>query len=120
MIFWLKVRTYQSLSKTKEYQFLLEQISLSDHPSNQFITPQELSRRKAASNNRVFLRIMVNGNYVARTRKKWVVWPQYEVNFNEKFQLYVLSRPNSIRAQVVIGTMLWSRTIADVDIPIPG
>jgi hypothetical protein len=98
----------------------LEQFSLTDHPLNQFVTPQELSRRRAAGNQRVFLRILVNGNYVTRTRKRWIQWPLYEVNFNEKFQLFVLSRPNSIRLQVVMGGMLWTKTIADFEIPIPG
>lgn len=87
--------------------------------SNQPIPAAERHRRQRVQQTRVFIRIYINDVYVARTRKQYIDWPSFEVTFLEKFQIYLFTKPGSIKFQIVMGTFR-ETTVDTIEIDIPG
>jgi hypothetical protein len=79
----------------------------------------EVSRRNSALKIRAYLRLIVNGEYVARTKKAFLTWPNYEIDVNEHFQLHLFTMPSSLQLELVMGT--FKETLVDVlDVEVPG
>ena len=113
----LLIRTYQSSEGTEEYEFGLTHELPSEDKSS--LTSTEVNRRAVIRSTRIFLRLMINGEYVARTNKKYVTFPNFEVDICEQFVVYLYTMPNSIAIDVVTGTMR-SRTLATMYMEVPG
>ena len=45
----------------------------------------EISRRNSAMRARGYVRLIINGKYVSRTRKAFVKWPNFEIEIGEQF-----------------------------------
>lgn len=45
----------------------------------------EVSRRNAAMGVRAYVRLIINGKYVARSRKVHVKWPNFDIEIGEQF-----------------------------------
>lgn len=43
----------------------------------------EVSRRNRAVRVRAFVRLIINGRYVSRTKKAFLKWPNYELEISE-------------------------------------
>lgn len=57
--------------------------------------------------------------YVTQTKKCSIEWPSFEINILEKFQIYLFTKPSSIRLEVVMGSVK-KEIITTVDLDIPG
>ena len=114
----LRVRTYETNSKSKEMEFILDQIDINkDDKAN--LKPHEINRRRSIQKQRIFIRLLVNNKYVTRTKKAFVQWPSFEASFQEKYQLYLYAKPSSIQLQIVMG-LIFPTTIDTISVPIPG
>jgi hypothetical protein len=102
-----------------EFSLGYQDISRDTDRSGRELNSNEKSRRREVQKQRVYIRILINGEYVSRTRKCWIDWPSYEVNFMEKLEVYLFTKPSSIRLQIVSGVMI-ERTIDSFDVDIPG
>jgi hypothetical protein len=56
----------------------------------------EISRRNGAMKIRAYVRLIINGKYVSRTRKAFLKWPNFEIEIMEQFQVNVFTMPSSI------------------------
>jgi hypothetical protein len=45
----------------------------------------EVSRRNNAMKIRAYLRLIINGKYVSRSRKAFLTWPNFEIEVSEQF-----------------------------------
>ncbi|CAG9318052.1 unnamed protein product [Blepharisma stoltei] len=101
----LGVREYNDIGQGLEYDFFLQPQEPSADTTllGVRLPSQEITRRRAAQSFRVFVRIYVNGIYAARSTKKFMKWPQFQVPFLERFQLHLFSRPVKIRLEVCTG-----------------
>ena len=45
----------------------------------------EISRRNNAMRIRAYVRLIINGKYVSRTRKAFLKWPNFEIEIGEQF-----------------------------------
>ena len=117
----LQVREFQEAGQRMEYDFYLrgEEPSKEKKYDDRALPGSETKRRNNVNQTRIFLRLLVNNVYVARTRKQFIRWPQFEVPFMERFQLHVFTRPVDIEVQVCTG-LRWSRTIAKFKFEPPG
>jgi len=79
----------------------------------------ERSRRQRIAQFKVWVGIYINGVYVGRTKKVFLEWPSFEVNFLEKFQIYLFRKPATIEFRIYMGTFR-SIQIDSVMIDIPG
>ena len=43
----------------------------------------EVSRRNSANKIRAFVRLIINGKYVSRTRKTFLKWPNFDIEIME-------------------------------------
>jgi hypothetical protein len=114
----LAVREYTEPGAETEYDFFLS----SQEPAqeqNQPIPTAELSRRRSVQATRVFIRIYINGVYVARTKKAFLKWPQFEVYFGERFQIHLFTRPVNIFLEICTG-FRWTRKIGIALVEAPG
>ena len=94
----LAVKTIVTRDGTPEYDFYLQAESPTDA-----VIAAEKSRRALIQATRVFLRIIVNGVYVARTTKRFISWPNFEVFFGERFELHLFTRPLKVRIEICTG-----------------
>lgn len=56
---------------------------------------------------------------MTRTRKCFVEWPSFEVNILEKLQIFLFTKPSSIKLEVVLGTFV-GQTVDIINLDIPG
>jgi len=56
----------------------------------------EVSRRNSIARIRAYIRLIINGKYVARTRKAFLNWPNFEIDVSEEFQVLLFTMPSSI------------------------
>jgi hypothetical protein len=56
----------------------------------------EVNRRNNAMRVRAYVRLMINGKYVSRTRKAFLKWPNFEIEIGEQFQVCLFTMPSSI------------------------
>ena len=117
----LQKRKYNSDSGSSEVELMCvqEKISLYQDFQNKPLPRSEIRRRNLLQKMRVFVRIVINGRYVARTRKSFIEWPSLDINFLEKFQIFLYSRPSSIKLQLVVGFRRFI-TLQTIEVPIPG
>ncbi|MCB1160755.1 MAG: hypothetical protein KDK45_24855, partial [Leptospiraceae bacterium] len=113
----LRVHAYKSKDNTMENEFIMDQIDISHDDVN--LKRGELSRRRSIQKQRIFIRLLVNKKYVARTKKAFIQWPSMEADFQEKYQLYLYAKPSSIQLQIVMG-FFFQKTIDTINVPIPG
>jgi len=82
----LNVNEYNSDAGLKEYDFFL---SLGEHSKKTFknanLPRSETGRRSRIQSTKCYLKIYINDNYAAKTKKVQIQWPSFEVPFNEKF-----------------------------------
>jgi hypothetical protein len=45
----------------------------------------EVSRRNDISKVRGYVRLIINGKYVSRTKKVYMKWPNFEIEIGEQF-----------------------------------
>lgn len=114
----LRVRSYQIRPDIKEMEFILDQIDIDKDDVNN-LKRAELNRRRSIQKQRIFIRLLVNGKYVTRTKKSFIQWPSMESDFQERYQLYLYEKPSSIQLQIVMG-FIFPSTIDTINVPIPG
>ena len=110
----LAVKTIVTRDGTPEYDFYLQAESPTDA-----VIAAEKSRRALIQATRVFLRIIVNGVYVARTTKRFISWPNFEVFFGERFELHLFTRPLKVRIEICTG-LRWTKTLGALEFTPPG
>jgi len=114
------VREFTEPGRETEYDFFLTGLEPTAENSEIIHLPaSEITRRRSVQTSRICVRILINGAYVARTQKLFLKWPQFEVQFAERFQIHMFSRATSIQLQVCTG-FRWLKTLAIVNIPPPG
>ena len=106
---------------TEDFDFNL----LPEEPSSKMfngsaLTGREVSRRNKSMKIRAYVRLIINGKYVSRTRKAFVKWPNFEIEIMEQFQVHVFTMPSSIQLEIVIGTAYGERLADVLDVEVPG
>jgi hypothetical protein len=56
----------------------------------------EISRRNDVIKIRAFIRLIINGHYVTRSKKAFLRWPNLELEIAEQFEVYLFTMPSSI------------------------
>ena len=56
----------------------------------------EISRRNDVIKIRAFIRLIINGHYVTRSKKAFLKWPNLELEIAEQFEVYLFTMPSSI------------------------
>jgi hypothetical protein len=80
----------------------------------------EVSRRNNMQRVRAYVRVIINGHYVTRSRKVFLRWPNLELDILEQFEIYVFTMPSSIQLELVVGG-LFSESLVDViNVEVPG
>jgi hypothetical protein len=115
----LTVREFRSPGQENEYDFYLASQEVGAEAYAAAIPASEFTRRKTIGETRIFVRLLINGNYVARTKKEFLRWPGFDIQFTERFQVFLFSRPVKIQLQVCSGYRL-TKTLATVDVKPPG
>lgn len=110
----LGVKTIVEEGRMPEYDFYLQ----AENPTD-VVPASEKSRRVLVGSTRIFVRIIVNGIYVTRTTKRFIIWPNFEVFFGERFELHLFTRPVKVRLEICTG-MRWARTLAVLEFTPPG
>lgn len=82
----------------------------------------EISRRNSAVRVRAYIRLIINGRYVARSRKQFMRWPNLEIDISEQFQVCVFTMPSTIQLEIVVDEPFsFKDTLLDViDLEVPG
>ena len=82
----------------------------------------EISRRNSAVRVRAYVRLIINGRYVARSRKQFMRWPNLEIDISEQFQVCVFTMPSTIQLEIVVDEPFsFKDTLLDViDLEVPG
>ena len=79
----------------------------------------EITRRNNIQRVRAYVRLMINGKYVSRTKKAFLKWPNFEIEISEQFQVCLFTMPSSIQLEIVMGT--FQEILVDViDVEVPG
>jgi|LauGreDrversion4_2_1035121.scaffolds.fasta_scaffold15507_2 hypothetical protein len=80
----------------------------------------EITRRNDIVKIRAFIRLIINGHYVTRSKKAFLKWPNLELEIAEQFEVYLFTMPSSIQVEIVIGG-LFSEVLVDViNLEVPG
>lgn len=106
---------------TDEFELFLSQqeySKVSDF-SGRVLPSNERNRRQKIAQNKIWIEVYINGGRVGCTKKMNLEWPSFEVNFLEKFQIYLFRKPAFIEFRVYMGTLRANR-IDTVKIDIPG
>lgn len=69
---------------------------------------------------RSYVRLIINGKYVSRSRKAFLRWPNLEIEIAEQFQVCVFTMPSSIQLEIVIGGVFKEHLVDVIDLEIPG
>ena len=80
----------------------------------------EEDRRSSAKSIRAYVRLIINGHYVARSRKQQMDWPSFEIDVAEQFQVCLFTMPSSIQLEVVMGGLFREQLVDVLDIEVPG
>lgn len=97
----LGVRSYRSNENTDEIEFILQKIEVSETTNAKMpISRVEMARRNEVREFGVFLELIINNQVVARTREVRLNWPTFEARFMEKVQVYVFTKPSTIKLRV--------------------
>lgn len=117
----LNVRQYKSEENTNEVELFLSQqdFSQATDTRGKVLPYHERERRKNIRKNKVWIKIYIDGRYVGRTNPKPIAWPGFEIDFLEKFQIYLFRKPATIEFQVYMG-VLSPVKIDTIEIDIPG
>lgn len=105
---------------TGEYYFNLMHEEPSAKKFNGSALPSsEVSRRNNSMRIRAYVRLIINGKYVSRTKKAFLKWPNFEIEISEQFQVCLFTMPSSIQLEIVVGT--FKEYLVDViDVEVPG
>eukprot|EP00742_Colponemidia_sp_Colp-10_P008183 GILJ01008844.1.p1 GENE.GILJ01008844.1~~GILJ01008844.1.p1 ORF type:complete len:1598 (-),score=270.09 GILJ01008844.1:58-4851(-) len=80
---------------------------------------REVQRRLSIQRCRVFIRVYINNRYVVRTKKQFIQWPGFCLDFQDKFHVDLFHRPSHIKLQIAMGSIVSSK-VADVLVDVPG
>jgi hypothetical protein len=69
---------------------------------------------------RAYVRLIINGRYVTRSRKAFLKWPSFEIEFTEQFQICLFTMPSSIQLEIVIGGAFKESLVDVIDLEVPG
>lgn len=79
----------------------------------------EIQRRNKIKKSKMMLKIYINDNLMAKTDKVNISWPSFEVEFFEKFQIFLYTKPYNVRVDVCTAG-IGSTVINSIDLDIPG
>lgn len=110
------------LSNGELYFNLLHEEPSAKQVNGAALPSSEVSRRNSAVRVRAFIRLIINGRYVARSRKQFLKWPSLEIEVSEQFQVCLFTMPSSIQLEIVIDVPLsFKEILIDViDLEVPG
>mmetsp|Transcript_38720 Transcript_38720/g.28605 ORF Transcript_38720/g.28605 Transcript_38720/m.28605 type:complete len:118 (+) Transcript_38720:126-479(+) len=92
----VKLKVFKN-DHTGEFYFNLTHEQPSGKKFNGTALPSnEVNRRNSISRIRAYMRLIINGKYVARTRKAFLNWPSFEIDISEEFQVLLFTMPSSI------------------------
>jgi hypothetical protein len=80
----------------------------------------EVSRRNNMQRVRAYVRVIINGHYVTRSRKVFLRWPTLELDIMEQFEIYVFTMPSSIQLELVVGGLFSEQLVDVVNVEVPG
>jgi hypothetical protein len=78
-----------------------------------------VQRRQRIKSTRIKLKIYVNENLMAETEKVNISWPSFDVEFYEKFQIFLYTRPYNVRIDVC-ECGFTTKVISSVEVEVPG
>jgi len=78
-----------------------------------------VSRRNDMGRIRLYLRLLINGEFVAKTREVMMTGLTYEFHVGELFQVKLFTMPTSIQLEVVLSG-LKDRVVDVIDLEVPG
>jgi len=82
------------------------------------------NNRNRALKSRVFCKLIIDGEEVARTKKMQINWPAYDVDLLDLFQIHVFTLPTKIQLEIVMnegGRLFNEDLVVDkLDLVIPG
>ena len=117
----LKVHKQAMDDGNTEYIFNLVQQNPSEKMSDGgSLKHREVSRRNSIQKLRAFARLYINGKRVSETKKQPVLWPNFEAQICEMFQVHVFTMPSSIQIEIVIQDGLFNTEVDMIDIEVPG
>lgn len=79
----------------------------------------EKTRRSFIQQEKYFLKVIINGNEVARTEKFFLQWPSYKVPIHEQLSITVYSAPYQVAVQIVKSGFI-NQVIDTVNLSLPG
>lgn len=95
------------------------EVSMGESFDGRPLPKKEYYRRKKVRNTRFWVEVVINGHVMARTRKVKVDWPSFEVEFQEKFQIFVYTKPYSVKLRVCTGGV-FTEVISEIEVDTPG
>lgn len=69
---------------------------------------------------RAYVRVVINGHYVTRSRKVFLRWPNLELDILEQFEIYVFTMPSSIQLELVVGGLFSESMVDVINVEVPG
>ena len=95
MLFRSKLKVHKS--EDGEFYFNLMHEEPSAKMYNGTALPSsEITRRNDVVKIRAFIRLIINGHYVTRSKKAFLRWPNLELEIAEQFEVYLFTMPTSI------------------------
>lgn len=77
----------------------------------------EVQRQKTKTQKTTcYCRILIDGKFVAQTKKTNISWPNYEVEICDQFLIHVFTLPSKVQLEIMIG----EKSVDVVDLVIPG
>ena len=100
-----------------DYGFVL---TYSEPTQEEKILPKtEIERRNKVKKLKCFIKIYVNGIYVTESPKYTLIWPNFELDINNLFNLNVYTRPTKIEFEIYLGSSSYTK-ISRFEVEAPG
>ena len=84
------------------------------------IEKKEVRRRNRVKATKFWVVVYINDKKMATTQVKKISWPNFEVEFREKFQIFLYTKPYSVKLEICTGGGLVTRVLDTIEVDIPG
>jgi hypothetical protein len=92
----VKLKVHRDEDTQEIYFNLLHEEPSGKKSDGTALPSSEVGRRNNALKIRAYLRLIINGKYVSRTRKAFLTWPNFEIEERAQFQVHLFTMPSSI------------------------
>ena len=115
----IKMNVHKGLNDELYFNIVHEEPS-----SKQFggaaLPSSEVTRRNNTQRVRAYVRVIINGHYVTRSRKVFLRWPNLELDILEQFEVYLFTMPSSIQLELVVGGLFTEQLVDVINVEVPG